>query len=62
MKKRISIQQTAADLFVECLKNEGVKYVFGVPGDKNIWGWRLEGHHVAFNFSVDKKNIHRFLK
>ena len=24
-----------AELFVECLENEGVKYVFGVPGEEN---------------------------
>jgi acetolactate synthase-1/2/3 large subunit len=24
-----------SDLFVECLENEGVKYVFGVPGEEN---------------------------
>jgi len=26
---------TASDLFVDCLINEGVKYVFGVPGEEN---------------------------
>lgn len=31
--------------------------VFGVPGEKTIWGWRVEGHHVSFNFSVDKKEL-----
>src|SRR6185437_12867549 len=25
----------ASDLFVRCLENEGVKYVFGVPGEEN---------------------------
>lgn len=25
--------------------------VFGNPGEKNIWGWRLEGHHISINFS-----------
>jgi hypothetical protein len=25
--------------------------VFGVPGDDR-WGWRLEGHHVALNFTI----------
>jgi hypothetical protein len=32
-----------------------VKYyfsIFGKPGE-TIWGWRLEGHHVAFNFSSE---------
>ncbi|MBI2638353.1 acetolactate synthase large subunit [Candidatus Peregrinibacteria bacterium] len=27
---------TAADLFVRCLENEGVKYVFGLPGEENL--------------------------
>lgn len=31
--------------------------IFGVPGDKNAWGWRLEGHHIAFNFSVKDKKL-----
>ena len=25
--------------------------IFGEPGEKKIWGWRFEGHHVSFNFS-----------
>lgn len=27
---------TAADRFVECLENEGVKYIFGLPGEENL--------------------------
>jgi uncharacterized protein DUF3500 len=26
--------------------------VFGTPGDKTAWGWRLEGHHVSLRFDV----------
>jgi hypothetical protein len=26
--------------------------VFGVPGDARTWGWRFEGHHVSFNFTI----------
>ena len=26
----------AADLFVKCLENEGVEYMFGVPGEENV--------------------------
>jgi acetolactate synthase-1/2/3 large subunit len=26
----------ASDLFVKCLENEGVKYIFGVPGEENL--------------------------
>src|SRR6202521_3949348 len=27
---------TAAQLFVKCLENEGVEYIFGIPGEENI--------------------------
>ena len=26
--------------------------VFGKPGGNETWGWRVEGHHVALNFTV----------
>ena len=26
--------------------------VFGAPGDKVAWGWRLEGHHLSVRFDV----------
>src|SRR5246500_3634409 len=26
----------AAELFVKCLENEGVEYIFGVPGEENV--------------------------
>ena len=26
----------ASDLFIECLEEEGVEYVFGVPGEENL--------------------------
>ena len=29
-------ERTAADLIVECLENEGVTHVFGIPGEENI--------------------------
>jgi hypothetical protein len=31
--------------------------IFGVPSAKAIWGWRLEGHHVYFNFSSDANHL-----
>ena len=30
--------------------------VFGNPAPDAIWGWRLEGHHISFNFST-KNNL-----
>jgi hypothetical protein len=26
--------------------------IFGKPGGADAWGWRFEGHHVAFNFTI----------
>jgi len=31
--------------------------IFGIPSATTIWGWRFEGHHVAFHFSADKKEL-----
>lgn len=31
--------------------------IFGIPGQQTIWGWRLEGHHVAFNFSSNGNKL-----
>lgn len=26
--------------------------IFGMPGEQNTWGWRVEGHHLSLNFTV----------
>jgi hypothetical protein len=26
--------------------------VFGTPGPKSTWGWRVEGHHLSLNFTM----------
>ncbi|MFN7923343.1 MAG: DUF3500 domain-containing protein [Bryobacteraceae bacterium] len=26
--------------------------IFGKPGDKGVWAWRVEGHHVSLNFTI----------
>ena len=31
--------------------------IFGIPADSTIWGWRFEGHHVSFNFSVSDNKL-----
>ncbi len=31
--------------------------IFGTPAANTIWGWKFEGHHIAFNFSVDKQKL-----
>src|ERR671915_2542675 len=35
-KTPIKETKTIAQLLVRCLENEGVKYVFGIPGEENI--------------------------
>ena len=31
--------------------------IFGEPGPKEPWGWRIEGHHVSLHFSVWADNV-----
>ncbi len=31
--------------------------VFGAPSAKNVWGWRVEGHHISLNFTVIKGEL-----
>lgn len=26
--------------------------IFGTPGGKEVWGWRVEGHHLSLNFTT----------
>jgi acetolactate synthase I/II/III large subunit len=32
----MGMERNAAKLLVECLENEGVKYIFGIPGEENV--------------------------
>ncbi len=39
----------ASDLFVKCLEKEGIKYIFGVPGEENAdFMMSLEGSSIKF--------------
>ena len=29
-------ERTASDVFVQCLEAEGVRYVFGIPGEETL--------------------------
>lgn len=31
--------------------------LFGTPGAKDRWGWRVEGHHVSLNFTIVKGEL-----
>jgi hypothetical protein len=31
--------------------------IFGAPSDSGKWGWRLEGHHISLNYTLDKGDV-----
>jgi hypothetical protein len=32
--------------------------IFGIPGDNEPWGWRLDGHHLSLNFLlVERRHV-----
>ena len=31
--------------------------IFGTPSKTGQWGWRVEGHHLSLNFTVDKSKV-----
>ncbi len=38
-------------------KEEYLFSVFGTPGPKGAWGWRLEGHHISVRFTIDDGSV-----
>lgn len=40
-------------------RNPGKYYlsIFGTPTAKGKWGWRLEGHHLSLNFTLDNGEV-----
>jgi hypothetical protein len=31
--------------------------IFGTPSSTGRWGWRIEGHHLSLNFTIDKGRV-----
>jgi hypothetical protein len=31
--------------------------IFGEPSEKGLWGWRLEGHHISLNFTLQDGEV-----
>ncbi|MBI3864634.1 MAG: DUF3500 domain-containing protein [Planctomycetia bacterium] len=31
--------------------------IFGVPSETGKWGWRVEGHHISLNYTLDKGDV-----
>ena len=38
-------------------KEEYLFSVFGTPGPKGAWGWRVEGHHISIRFTITDGSI-----
>lgn len=38
-------------------KEEYLFSVFGTPGPKGPWGWRVEGHHISIRFTINDGSV-----
>jgi hypothetical protein len=38
-------------------KEEYLFSIFGTPGPKGPWGWRIEGHHISVRFTINDGSI-----
>ena len=40
-------------------RNPGKYYlsIFGMPSETGKWGWRVEGHHLSLNYTLDKGDV-----
>ncbi|HLJ11607.1 MAG TPA: DUF3500 domain-containing protein, partial [Planctomycetaceae bacterium] len=40
-------------------RNPGKYYIsiFGMPSETGKWGWRVEGHHVSLNYTLDNGEV-----
>jgi len=38
-------------------KEEYLFSIFGTPGPKGPWGWRIEGHHVSVRFTINDGSV-----
>lgn len=38
-------------------KEEYLFSVFGAPGPKGAWGWRVEGHHISIRFTINDGSV-----
>lgn len=38
-------------------KDEYLFSVFGTPGPKGAWGWRVEGHHISIRFTINDGSV-----
>ena len=57
----MSLEGILAEIEKDPVKRDSGKYfvsIFGTPGNAKGWGWRFEGHHLSFSFTlVEGKDI-----
>ncbi len=56
----MSLEQVLYDLENKSPKRDPEKYyftIFGAPGATKAWGWRVEGHHLSLNFTLDGDKV-----
>ncbi|MEO6330841.1 MAG: DUF3500 domain-containing protein [Ginsengibacter sp.] len=59
MKLEAVLKEAEGRLSDDNYRDSGKYYfsIFGNPATDSIWGWRLEGHHVSFNFSTKDNKL-----
>ena len=56
----MSLEQILYDLENKAPQRDADLYfvtLFGQPGEKAAWSWRVEGHHLSLNFAVDGDQV-----
>ncbi|MDP8243248.1 MAG: DUF3500 domain-containing protein [Candidatus Hinthialibacter antarcticus] len=56
------LEQILFDQSGSAIRNPGDYHItmFGEPSAKGAWGWRLEGHHISMNFTLNNGEIVSF--
>lgn len=53
----MELESVLREMEKDPIKRDPEKYhfwIFGTPSPKGTWGWKVEGHHLAFHFTVIK--------
>lgn len=52
-------EASGAPSIMRNLRNPDFYYfaIYGEPGDKGVWAWQVEGHHISFNFTINNGRV-----
>lgn len=56
----MSLEQILYDMEKQSPKRDPELYffsIFGTPGPRGAWGWRVEGHHLSANFTLNDGHV-----